>query len=137
MLLAYLFLSGLFMYIQRYIFCSVSTILYLMTLQILYLAFLLVLSQAWWDKGHMLVAQVAYDHLTARNSIGARDRFDALIKAFVNLTDGRSDTFMQSAVWADDIKQKGATMFSNYHFTNMYLSLLNIDHMILIIFSKE
>lgn len=34
---------------------------------------------AWWDKGHMLVAQIALNRLTDTNQFLAIDRFKALI----------------------------------------------------------
>jgi hypothetical protein len=77
------------------------------------------LAAAWWDKGHMLVSQIAYNHLTNTNRLTARDKFNQLIVAFNPFTDGRSQTFAEAAVWADDIKEYGATIFDNYHFTNM------------------
>jgi hypothetical protein len=62
------------------------------------------LATAWWDKGHMLVSQIAYNHLTATDRIALRDKFQILIEAFNPFTDGRSNTFAEAAVWADDIK---------------------------------
>lgn len=85
------------------------------------LALLAVAAQAWWDKGHMLVSQIAWNHLTDTNRTQARDKLNQLVEALNDFTDGRSQTFAQAAVWADDIKGKGATMFDNYHFVNMYL----------------
>ena len=43
---------------------------------------------------------------------------------------------MEAAVWADDIKGYGATIFDNYHFTNMYLHI-NIVYMTQTTCSKE
>jgi hypothetical protein len=87
---------------------------------LLLLCSLLLLTQAWWDKGHMLVSQIAYNHLTSTNRIPLRDKFQQLIVALNPFTDGRSNSFAEAAVWADDIKEYGATIFDNYHFTNMY-----------------
>ncbi len=42
-----------------------------------------------------------------------------MIHAFDKLTDGKSNTFAEAAVWADDIKEYGATFFNDYHFTNV------------------
>ena len=77
-------------------------------------------ANAWWDQGHMLVSQIAYDHLTDTQRETNREQFDALIKALNPFTDGRSNSFAEAAVWADDIKGSGAKFFDNYHFTNMY-----------------
>lgn len=89
-------------------------------LALLLLACLLSGGLAWWDKGHMLISQIAYDHLTDTGDISIRDKFNALITAFNTLTDGRTNTFTEAAVWPDDIKTYKANQFDNYHFTNMY-----------------
>jgi len=34
------------------------------------------------------------------------------------LTDGKSNTFVEAAVWADDIKEKGTNYMDNWHFTD-------------------
>jgi len=76
-------------------------------------------AQAWWDKGHMLVSQIAYNYLTDTHRETARNKFNSLIEAFNPFTDGKSNSFAEAAVWADDIKSYGANFFDNYHFTNM------------------
>lgn len=81
---------------------------------------LLILGHSWWDKGHMLVSQIAYNHLTATERIAPRDKFNQLITALNAFTDGRSNSFAEAAVWPDDIKEYGAGIFDNYHFVNMY-----------------
>lgn len=73
----------------------------------------------WWEVGHILVAQVAKDRLNQLGKSSALNRFTELITAFNNLTDGRSNTFIEAAVWADDIKENGIKMFDEYHFTNV------------------
>lgn len=88
---------------------------------LLLLACTLLLANAWWDKGHMLVSQIAYNHLTDTKQTAARDKFNSLVVALNPFTDGRSQSFAEAAVWADDIKEYGATIFDNYHFTNMLL----------------
>lgn len=80
---------------------------------------LLITSNSWWDKGHMLVSQIAWNHLTDSNNINARDKFNELIVVLNPFTDGKTPTFTEAAVWADDIKSYGVKMFDNYHFTNM------------------
>ena len=86
---------------------------------IITLVFLLVSAQAWWDKGHMITSQIAYNHLTDTQRTIPRDKFNQLVIALNPFTDGKSNTFAEAAVWADDIKSYGASMFDNYHFTNM------------------
>ena len=80
---------------------------------------LLALSLAWWDKGHMIVSQIAWNHLEDTSRTGPRDKLNELVEALNPFTDGKSNTFMEAAVWADDIKGYGASMFDSYHFTNM------------------
>ena len=89
-------------------------------MRITLLFLLAVLSLAWWDKGHMLVSRIAWNHLTDTNRIEPRDKLNQLVEAFNPFTDGKSNTFMEAAVWADDIKSYGASMFDSYHFTNVY-----------------
>lgn len=43
---------------------------------------------------------------------------ESLIKDFNNLTDGKSNTFAEAAVWADDIKEPGTSYLFNWHFTD-------------------
>jgi hypothetical protein len=84
----------------------------------------------------MLTSQIAYNYLTETQQTGARDKFNQLVTAFNPFTDGRSQTFTEAAVWADDIKDYGAGIFDNYHFTNMY-KYAHLDPMTPISPSKE
>ena len=59
---------------------------------------------AWWEIGHMTVSQVAQLRLQDLGETTALDKFTELIVAFSNLTDGRTNTFVEAAVWPDDIK---------------------------------
>ena len=56
--------------------------------------------------------------------------------AFENLTDGKSNSFVEAAVWADDIKEYKANYFDDYHFTDMYKQFYLV-FMILISCSSE
>jgi len=47
------------------------------------------------------------------------NKFTQVVFALNKFTDGKSNTFDEAAVWADDIKSVGATMFDEYHFTNV------------------
>jgi hypothetical protein len=69
--------------------------------------------------GHILVAQVAKDRLNQLGKSSALEKFTQLITAFNNLTDGRTNTFIEASVWADDIKEYGIKIFDSYHFTNV------------------
>ena len=83
------------------------------------LSCLILSSMCWWEQGHILVAQIAKDQLMKTNNTHAYDKIEELIKAFVGLTDGNSDTFIEASVWADDVKEYGVKMFDQYHFTNV------------------
>ena len=68
-------------------------------------------SMAWWQEGHMVVAQIAYNHLDSE----VRAICDALIA--VNLgsfTSSSSSNFVTAAVWADDFKSSLGTGSSHY-----------------------
>lgn len=73
----------------------------------------------WWQIGHMAVSQIAEKRLAQLGQTVALSKFTSLIKAFENLTDGRTNTFVEAAVWADDIKETNTTYFDNYHFTDV------------------
>jgi len=60
---------------------------------ILLLALLQILTHAWWDKGHMLTSQIAWNYLTDTNNLNARDKFNQLVVALNSFTDGKTLTF--------------------------------------------
>lgn len=72
---------------------------------------------AWWEVGHMMTAQIAELHLQQINP-KALAWANSLIADFAPLTDGRSNTFVEAAVWADDIKETGTNYLDNWHFTD-------------------
>ena len=55
---------------------------------------------AWNAEGHMVVAQIAYNHLDA----AVKNRCDTLIATPVNNASNYNNTFVTAACWADDIK---------------------------------
>lgn len=55
---------------------------------------LLSVATCWWEVGHMAVAQIAEKRLQELNQSAALDKMNQLIKAFANLSDGRSNTFV-------------------------------------------
>ena len=74
--------------------------------------------RAWNAEGHMIVAQIAYNHL---NPI-ARAKCDALIATPVFYASNYNNTFVTAACWADDIRSAVST-FNNWHFINIPFSL--------------
>jgi len=75
-------------------------------------------SWGWWDTGHMIVAQIAWRHLTNDASNDVLDSIESSLKAFQTYS-VESSTFVTSAVWMDDIKKKGISQFSSWHFINL------------------
>lgn len=57
-------------------------------------AVLCVSVSCWWEVGHMVVAQIAEKSLNLLGENVALAKFTTLVKAFENLTDGRSNTFV-------------------------------------------
>lgn len=77
---------------------------------------------SWNRVCHQVVAKIAYDNLTPK----AKDTVLQLTKLFneENFTD---ETFVSSAVWADEIKARGITAFNTWHYVNMPIEV-NVHH---------
>jgi hypothetical protein len=73
---------------------------------------------AWWDGGHMVVAQIAYDHLDP----AVKAKCDALIAVPVYHSSVSNNNFVTAACWADDIKHF-TSAYSNSHYIDIGLSL--------------
>jgi hypothetical protein len=88
-----------------------------------FVAFILALTlhphtvSAWWDVGHMAVAQIAYDELKP----DAQKWADGLI-ATLTTAYPQTHNFVEAATWPDDIKGHGITAYSNWHYTNIPLN---------------
>lgn len=76
---------------------------------------LIAVANCWWEVGHMMTAQVAKNQLKLI-SPDALAWAESLVKDFNSLTDGRSNTFVEAAVWADDIKESGTSYLNNWHY---------------------
>lgn len=80
-------------------------------------------AQAWWDKGHLLVARIAYDILERENPAaleGANEDL-AILKGHSTILALGSESdypFVECAVFADTIKGQGYTWQSSWHFVN-------------------
>ena len=74
-------------------------------------------AQAWNAEGHMVVAQIAYNHL---NPV-ARARCDALIAIALTNSTATTSNFVTASVWADDNKTALGT--GNWHFIDLPFSL--------------
>ena len=73
---------------------------------------------AWNGEGHMVVAQIAYNHLTP----GVKTVCDTLIATPVIYASSGNNTFVTAAVWADDIKSY-TSAFSTWHYIDIPFSL--------------
>lgn len=73
-------------------------------------------AQAWWETGHMTVAQVAYEELTPQ----ARAEADRLI-ALLNMAQPEAERrhFVPAAVWMDEVKARGLRTFDQWHYINI------------------
>lgn len=70
---------------------------------------------AWWDVGHMMTAKVAELKLKKEHPevlLWA----ESLVEDLNSLTDGRSNTFVESSSWPDDIKEEGIDFMDLWHY---------------------
>ncbi len=74
-------------------------------------------ARAWDSEGHMLVAEIAYNHL---NPV-AKAKCDALIAVSLSFSSTGTTNFITAASWADDFKTQLGT--GNWHFIDLPFSL--------------
>lgn len=79
------------------------------------------LAWAWNWVGHQLVAQIAYDQLTLKEKVFWNDRIDAIRTIYPN------ENFIRSATLLDELKKRGITTYSTWHFINWPVFLTNTD----------
>ncbi|PKL76577.1 MAG: hypothetical protein CVV27_09550 [Candidatus Melainabacteria bacterium HGW-Melainabacteria-1] len=73
-------------------------------------------AQAWWETGHMITAQIAYDNLRPE----VRSRADKLIAWLDNSEpDVGRRHFVPVSVWMDDTKARGLYAFNEWHYINI------------------
>ncbi len=75
---------------------------------------------AWWETPHMLVAQIAYDHMTPE----VRQRADELIAIHAKQYPKTND-FVTAAIWADDIRAQGDKTYSSWHYVTLTFQDVN------------
>lgn len=85
----------------------------------LFLAFPLI-ACSWWEVGHMLTAAIAEIRMNQLDLYSSAN-FRELSLAINHLCDNRSRTFIESSIWADDIKSKNYSMniWNDFHFKDM------------------
>ena len=71
-------------------------------------------AHAWFSTPHMLVAEIAYQHLDA----DVRERADELIAMHADLYPKSAD-FVTASLWADDIKATGDSRYSAWHYVTL------------------
>jgi S1/P1 Nuclease len=74
-------------------------------------------ARAWNAEGHMVTAQIAYDHLTPM----AKARCDALIAVPLTFSSTGTSNFVTAAAWADDFKTQLGTAI--WHYIDIPISL--------------
>ena len=65
---------------------------------------------AWWDAGHMTIAQIAYHELEP----DVKDQVDQYMQVVSDPFPNHA-TFVTSSVWADDIIEEGVNAFWSWH----------------------
>lgn len=74
---------------------------------------------AWWCNGHMLTAMIAELDLMTSDRVAHAKATETVQVLNGALTHGISNTFVESACWADDIKNYNVTYLSDGHFLDM------------------
>ena len=73
---------------------------------------------AWGQEGHMLVGQIAYNHLDPQ----VKARCDMLMTQAVQYASSINSNFVTGTVWADDIKSF-TSAYSTQHYIDLPISL--------------
>lgn len=83
-------------------------------------------AHGWWDTGHMLVAEIAWKHLT-REGAATPETLIALKNAVDSLVtySEASNTFVTAATWMDDLKTRNLSQFNNWHYINLPICQFN------------
>lgn len=69
---------------------------------------------AWWDTGHMVTAQIAYERLQP----ALRKEADRLIQVLAAAEPATKD-FVPASVWMDGLKARGLSAFDKWHYINL------------------
>ena len=80
-------------------------------------------AQAWWDKGHLIAARVAYDILEAESpaALAGANQVLAVLQAdsdILALNHENNYPFVECAPFADTIKGQGYSFQADWHFVN-------------------
>ena len=72
---------------------------------------------AWWGKGHLLVARMGYD-LLAKENPAALEKANELLSVYTKNSNEKSYPFVECATYGDDIKGKGGAFQAGWHFVD-------------------
>ncbi len=67
-------------------------------------------AHSWWDFGHMVISEIAYEQLEPQ----VKEKADDLISILAPLNP-RTPDFITASCWADDIKDEGINAFWSWH----------------------
>lgn len=73
-------------------------------------------AQAWWETGHMTVAQIAYEELSPKARLEA-ERLIELLNAAE--PDSTRRHFVPASIWMDEVKARGLRTFDQWHYINI------------------
>jgi hypothetical protein len=76
----------------------------------------------WWDTGHMLIAQIAWKYVSNDQPLSTSLR--DVIASLETYSD-KTSSFVTSACWLDDLKQRGVQQFSEWHYINLPICVDN------------
>ena len=71
----------------------------------------------WADLPHLVIGRIAEIKLSVQHPTSYVN-FTSILSALNKLTDGRSNSFVESTLWADDVQQNGVDLFDQYHYVN-------------------
>ena len=73
-------------------------------------------AHAWWETGHMTVAQIAYEELSPQVRTEAERLIGLLDTAEPDVTRRH---FVPASIWMDDVKVRGLRTFDAWHYINI------------------
>ncbi len=79
---------------------------------------------SWFDAGHMVIAQIAYDRLDKLEKAEV-DRLILVLKD----AEPRYKGFVKAATWMDGIKGTGISFYDTFHYINQYYSVHPVKNM--------
>ena len=72
-------------------------------------------AQAWWGTGHLIVSRIGFD-LLQKNAPNALSAAQELLGSFTLNQNEGDHSFVECATYGDDMKGKGGSYQSGWHF---------------------